>query len=163
MEHTRALEEDQLRELAHIDRLLSGLDGSDESGGGRTGGSGTGTSPQQPEPASDAQRDVDWTPATDLLETDDALVIKMELPGIVRDAVDVEVGDSVVTVSGTREVPHTTGPSTAGSQRPSGRFARSFSVPRGVGPQHVSASLQLGVLELRVAKPAHTVRTIPIL
>src|SRR5437763_1650084 len=43
-----------------------------------------------------------WVPAMDLVETDDHLVFKADLPGMSKEDVDIEVKDNVLTVSGER-------------------------------------------------------------
>src|SRR5439155_20439808 len=47
-----------------------------------------------------------WVPAMDLVETDDHLVLKADLPGLDRDDVSIEIKDGVLTVSGERKTEH---------------------------------------------------------
>src|SRR3954449_4520111 len=47
-----------------------------------------------------------WVPAMDLVETDDHLVLKADLPGLERDDVNIEVKDGVLTVPGERKGEH---------------------------------------------------------
>jgi hypothetical protein len=47
-----------------------------------------------------------WVPAMDLVETDDQLVLRADLPGLDADDVEIEVKDGVLTVSGERRTEH---------------------------------------------------------
>lgn len=95
-----------------------------------------------------------WLPAMDLVEEDDALVLRADLPGVEEDSINVEFQENVLTISGERQ-------SEAQSQnggfrrieRPSGAFSRSLTLPEGVDPDSVKASFNNGVLEVRVPKP----------
>jgi len=96
-----------------------------------------------------------WVPAMDLVETEDQLVLRADLPGLGRDDVEIEVKDGVLTVSGERN---------AGNEeraeghyrieRSFGRFARSLTLPDGIDADRISADFDDGVLEVRIPKPA---------
>jgi len=91
----------------------------------------------------------------DLSETDSALVLRADLPGLDRDDVSIEIKDNVLTVSGERhreredkkEGYHRI-------ERSYGSFSRSLTLPRGIDPESVSADFDKGVLEVRIPKPA---------
>src|SRR6202000_2428186 len=93
-------------------------------------------------------------PAMDLVETDDAFVLKADLPGLTEADVNIELEDNVLTVSGERKSEHED--RTAGYYRvdPSyGSFRRSLTLPEGVDPAAVAATFDKGVLEVTVPKP----------
>jgi HSP20 family protein len=95
-----------------------------------------------------------WTPAMDLLETDDAFVIRADLPGLSESDVAVELEDNVLTVSGERKIERED--KREGFyrvERAHGAFSRSLTLPKGVDPEAVSAAFDRGVLEVRVPKP----------
>ena len=95
-----------------------------------------------------------WVPAMDLVETEDSLVLRADLPGMERDDIELEVKDGVLTVSGERKAEHET--EREGYHRVErlfGRFSRSLGLPRGVDPSAVTASFERGVLEVRLPKP----------
>jgi HSP20 family protein len=95
-----------------------------------------------------------WTPAMDLLETDDAFVIRADLPGLSESDVNVELEEGVLTVSGERKIEHED--KREGFyrvERAYGSFSRSLTLPKGVDPEAVNASFDRGVLEVRVPKP----------
>src|SRR3954452_3934230 len=88
-----------------------------------------------------------WVPAMDLVETDDHFVLRADLPGLGADDVNIEVEDSVLTISGERNAEHET--KREGFyrvERASGQFRRSLTLPEGVDPEHVAASFDKGVL-----------------
>jgi HSP20 family protein len=105
-----------------------------------------------------------WEPPVDLYETDDALVLQVELPGVSKDAVNVELHEHTLTLSGAR----TREPAVTGgqSQREEGRygaFQRAFRLPTIVDEAKIQATYKDGVLALRLPKhAAATPQGIPI-
>jgi HSP20 family protein len=96
-----------------------------------------------------------WVPAMDLLETDEALILRADLPGMRRDDVNIEVKDATLTVSGERRAEdHEKSEGFYRVERAFGSFSRSLSLPRGVEPDAVTAEFNDGVLEVRIPKPA---------
>jgi HSP20 family protein len=74
-----------------------------------------------------------WVPPMDLVETEDHLVLKADLPGLERDDVNLEVKDGVLTVSGERKAEQEE--RTDGFyrvERAFGGFSRSMSLPENV-------------------------------
>jgi HSP20 family protein len=95
-----------------------------------------------------------WMPAMDLLETEDAFVLKADLPGLSEEDVNIELEDSTLTVSGERRAEHErNGEDYYRVERASGAFHRSLTLPKGVDPEAVTASFDRGVLEVRIPKP----------
>ena len=95
-----------------------------------------------------------WVPAMDLVETDDHLVLKADLPGLDRDDVSIEIKDGVLTVSGERKAEHEErGDGYHRVERAFGGFSRSLTLPRGIDANQVSAEFDKGVLEVRIPKP----------
>lgn len=93
-----------------------------------------------------------WRPAADILESDEAFEIDLELPGFHREDIEVTVEDGVLTVSGHREVASQEGQSWHLRERASGRFSRSFSLPSSVRAEDVTARFEDGVLRIRLPK-----------
>jgi HSP20 family protein len=95
-----------------------------------------------------------WTPAMDLLETDEHFVLRADLPGMTESDVSVELEDNVLTVSGERKAEHEE--KREGfyrMERAFGTFSRSLTLPKGVDPEAVGAKFDRGVLEVRIPKP----------
>jgi HSP20 family protein len=95
-----------------------------------------------------------WIPAMDLVETEDHLVLRADLPGLSEDDVAIEVKDNVLTVSGERRAEHEE--KSEGFyrvERAFGGFSRSLTLPRGIDAAAIKASFDRGVLEVKVPKP----------
>jgi HSP20 family protein len=95
-----------------------------------------------------------WTPAMDLLETDEQFVLRADLPGMDESDVNVELEDNVLTVSGERKSEREE--KREGfyrMERAYGSFSRSLTLPKGIDPEGVTAAFDRGVLEVRVPKP----------
>ena len=98
-----------------------------------------------------------WVPLADLEETDDAYVVELEVPGLARDDVDVQLDDRVLTVSGEIREKKRTG-ILHRRTRKVGRFHYAVTLPVEVDDEHVEASLRDGVLTVRVPKSARSRR-----
>jgi HSP20 family protein len=96
-----------------------------------------------------------WVPAMDLVETEDQLVLRADLPGMRREEIEIEIKDNVLTISGERKAEHERkGEGFHRIERSSGRFSRSLGLPRGTDAGSVNANFENGVLEVRLPKPA---------
>ena len=95
-----------------------------------------------------------WLPATDVVEREDAYVLRSDLPGLAQEDVKIEVEDGVLTISGERKSESET---TEGSyrrvERAFGSFSRRLTLPQGVDADSISASFDKGVLEISIPKP----------
>lgn len=95
-----------------------------------------------------------WIPAMDLAETEDALVLTADLPGMGEDDVSIEIKDNVLTISGERaDTRETKDRGYHRVERSLGKFSRSMSLPEGIDPDKVAADFQRGVLEVTIPKP----------
>ncbi len=103
-----------------------------------------------------------FTPLADVEELDDAYVIEIELPGVKRDDVSVEVAGQRLSVSGERKECERVG-ILRRRTRTVGRFHYEVVLPGEVDDEGVTASMDEGVLTVRVPKPASDrPRRIPI-
>ena len=91
----------------------------------------------------------DWTPASDIYETDSGYVIALDLPGIDRNALEIDVDDNRLVVKGTRLIDQS---KQHRSERPRGKFLRTFSVPAAVDQGKIAAEYKDGVLQIRLPK-----------
>ena len=94
-----------------------------------------------------------WSPLVDLEETDDAYVFELELPGVRREDVAVEVEGNELRVAGEVRERERTGILRKQTRR-TGRFEYRSTLPQEVDPERIEASLADGVLTLRVPKQA---------
>lgn len=95
-----------------------------------------------------------WVPPMDLVETDDHLVLKVDLPGLSREQVNIEIKDGALTISGERHADRED--KSEGFyrlERSFGRFSRSMTLPQDINAESVAASFADGVLEVRIPKP----------
>ena len=99
--------------------------------------------------AGDEFERADWTPASDIFETESGYSIAMDLPGIDRDAFDIDVDDNRLVIKGTREI---TESKQHRSERPRGKFLRTFSIPASVDQTKIGAEYKDGVLQIRLPK-----------
>lgn len=94
----------------------------------------------------------DWIPAADVSEEAGEFVITLDLPGIRRDGLDVNLDEGRLTIRGER--PPQEGTQLRRSERPHGRFARTFSLPDAIDRHAITADYKDGVLTLRLPKRA---------
>ena len=95
-----------------------------------------------------------WLPATDVVERDDAYVLRTDLPGLAQEDVKIEVEDNVLTISGERKAESdTTDGSYRRVERAFGTFSRRLQLPEGVDADAIAASFDKGVLEISIPKP----------
>ncbi|WP_328875541.1 Hsp20/alpha crystallin family protein [Streptomyces sp. NBC_00287] len=89
-----------------------------------------------------------WVPAVEEDETDDAYVVRAELPGIPRENISVDVDDHELQISGelTEEQQGRV------LSRRAGRFFYRTSLPSGVDAEKVEAELTDGILTVRLPK-----------
>ena len=94
-----------------------------------------------------------WNPAVDISETDNAFLIKCELPEMKKDDIKVAFEDNVLTISGERkQEKEEKGKKYHRIERSYGAFLRSFTLPTDVESSHAEASYKDGVLMLQVPK-----------
>jgi HSP20 family protein len=94
-----------------------------------------------------------WTPPLDVWETKSELVYAFDLPGIPEEKIAVDLEDSTLTVSGSRERSEIEDGRFFRYERPFGEFTRSVALPEGTGDGEASAHYGNGVLEVHVQKP----------
>ena len=91
----------------------------------------------------------DWTPAADIYETETGYLIAMDLPGIDREALEIDVDENRLIVKGTRAISESR---QHRSERPRGKFLRTFGVPGSVDQGKIGAEYKEGVLQIRLPK-----------
>jgi HSP20 family protein len=106
------------------------------------------------EKRSEDESRVSWYPAADIYDTKDNYVLKIEVPGLSKKDVNIEVEDNILSVKGERkEEKDEKKDGYRRTERHSGVFYRAFRLPRNVDAGKIGASLKDGILELKVAKP----------
>jgi HSP20 family protein len=106
-----------------------------------------------------------WTPAMDMYETGDAIVVLLDLAGVDADKTEVHAEPHLLVVRGVRHERHVT--QQPNEQRnyhaleiPYGRFERSVRLPPGLDTESARASYRDGLLEITL--PKRVPRQVPI-
>jgi HSP20 family protein len=92
-----------------------------------------------------------WAPFVDIEEQDDAYVLEAELPGVKREDVNIEVVGSELSITGELKEKERKG-SLRRRTRRTGHFEYRVRLPEQVDASKIEASLDQGVLTLRVPK-----------
>jgi len=103
----------------------------------------------------------DWSPRLDLFEDDDAYFIRLDVPGIEKRDIDINILNDVLTVKGTRRVVEDDKESKKGrkyqrEERIFGSFHRTIPLPLPVDASRVDANLKDGVLHVTLPKREET-------
>ena len=93
-----------------------------------------------------------FVPTTDIFETEDALTVVMEVPGVDKGAVDISVENNVLQVEAKIDPTKYDGMEPLYTEYNVGHFARSFTLSNKIDQQQISAQLQDGVLTLALKK-----------
>jgi HSP20 family protein len=92
------------------------------------------------------------SPETEVVETEDAIYVVMEMPGVRRDDLDIGLEANVLTVRAAKTAERMENARYHLSERRYGTFARSFVLPRQVDADRIEAELTDGVLRIVVPK-----------
>jgi len=94
-----------------------------------------------------------WYPPTDIYETKDGYVLKLEVPGLKKEDLNVEMKGNVLTIKGERkEEKEIKEENYHRIESFCGTFCRSFSLPENIDAESIAAAMKDGVLELKIAK-----------
>ena len=104
-------------------------------------------------PSLEDETDTAWTPRVDINETDKEVTLDVELPGLEKKDVTVEVRDNTLTISGERTNEKKTDDKYCRRvERHYGKFERTFSLSDEVDANKISAKYKNGVLSLALPK-----------
>jgi HSP20 family protein len=92
---------------------------------------------------------LDWSPAADVYEHEGEFVIALDLPGIERSALEIDLDNDRLTIRGLRKIEEE---HQRRAECPRGRFLRRFGVPSQVDQKGIAAEYKDGVLRLRLPK-----------
>lgn len=93
-----------------------------------------------------------YVPYTDIYETEDALTVVMDMPGVGRDNLDVTVEKGVLTVEGRIELSNYKGLNPVYTEYNVGHFKRSFSLSNRIDQDNINAHMSDGVLTVVLPK-----------
>jgi HSP20 family protein len=93
-----------------------------------------------------------YLPAADIYETNDALTVILEMPGVEKGNVDVRVEDGVLRVDGKLDLSKYKGVLPLYTEYNVGHYSRGFRLSSKIDQNRISAELKDGVLSLTVPK-----------
>jgi HSP20 family protein len=103
-----------------------------------------------------------WSPAADVYETPEEVILSVELPGVRLDDVHLEALDGKLRVSGVRRAEEGVPPRQfVRMERIYGSFSRDFSVPASIDFSRIKATLKSGILRVTAPKAEHP-QAIPV-
>lgn len=102
---------------------------------------------------SDGLFDRESSPAMDVVENDDGYLVSIDLPGVDRKEIEISVADNVLTVKGEKKDAreHKDG-KVYRKETWQGSFQRTLSLPHGVDPEKIDATMRDGVLAISLPK-----------
>lgn len=94
-----------------------------------------------------------WAPALDVAEDKDGFRVRLELPGLKREDIDVALNDGALVISGERkaEAPEE-GTTVHLQERYYGKFSRTLTLPAAVATDKVKAAYRDGILTVTLPK-----------
>lgn len=94
-----------------------------------------------------------WSPAVDIYETENSLVVTAEIPGVSEKDIDVRIENNQLVIKGERKFEKETKEENYHRiERVYGNFYRSFSLPNTVDTEKVKAEYKNGVLKITINK-----------
>ncbi|HUA21999.1 MAG TPA: Hsp20/alpha crystallin family protein [Bryobacteraceae bacterium] len=94
-----------------------------------------------------------WTPAVDILETENELVLKADIPGVEMKDIDIQLENGTLTIKGERRFEkEEKNKGFHRLERSYGSFVRYFTLPETVDPEKVKAEYNAGVLTVSLPK-----------
>ena len=94
-----------------------------------------------------------WAPAVDIYETGQELVLKVDLPEVNQQEIDIRIENNMLTIRGERKFQNEVSQDNyLRVERAYGPFSRSFSLPNTLNTEAIKADYQNGVLSIRMPK-----------
>jgi len=92
-----------------------------------------------------------WIPLANISESENEYLIKVELPDVKKEDVKIAVADGVITISGERKEERKENGATR-TERSTGKFRRSITIPTRVDANKVNATYKNGILTVTLPK-----------
>jgi len=94
-----------------------------------------------------------WVPPVDVAETQEKIVVRAEVPGMKQEDIQIEFENGLLTLRGERKLDkQEPNVNYHRVERVYGAFSRSFTLPRSVDAEKITASYHDGILEIDVPK-----------
>jgi HSP20 family protein len=94
-----------------------------------------------------------WTPPVDIFEAGDLFIIKLEIPEVDKESIDITMEEHELTITGARKIEQgTEGEQYLRMERGYGTFTRSFSLTQAIDASGIMASIKDGILRIELPK-----------
>jgi HSP20 family protein len=93
-----------------------------------------------------------WSPALDVYQNNDNVVVVAELPGMKKEEIEISLHDGTLTIGGERKHEASNGEKSERNERYIGKFRRSITLPVRVDSNKVSATYRDGILTVTLPK-----------
>ena len=93
-----------------------------------------------------------FVPRADIYETDDELVVGVDMPGVAENSVDITLEKNVLTITGNVDLVQPEDFSLAYAEYEEGDYERSFTLSNEIDLNRIEATVKDGVLRLRLPK-----------
>ena len=104
-----------------------------------------------------------WSPTVDILDQEAAYVLRVDLPGMIQDDIDIQFEHGVLTLKGQRQDTSADSITYYRRERAHGTFVRRFNLGTDIETDQISATYRHGVLEIRLPKTtAAQMKRIPV-
>lgn len=102
-------------------------------------------------------------PTADIFETDEAFIVKLEMPGVGKESISLSLSPDRLTVKGVAWPHHREGATILFREIRSKSYCREFNLGEGIDHDHVDAQFEHGVLTIILRKDQHSrAKQIPI-
>jgi len=96
---------------------------------------------------------VDFVPKINIRETEETYNIEVELPGVKKENVDIQVDGDILTIAGERIIKDEVKEEEYRKVESNyGKFSRAFTLPKRVDTSKIEAKFELGILEVNIPK-----------
>lgn len=91
-----------------------------------------------------------WTPAVNVIEFDNMIIIEVELPRVSEDDIEVQINENILAITGNKKSPELEYGNECIYKIESsyGRFCRTFALPDNINTDTIKASLNDGLLRI---------------
>jgi HSP20 family protein len=98
-----------------------------------------------------------WSPPVDILERENEVVLKIDLPEVNQNEIDIRVEENTLIIQGERRfIKETPDENYIQIERPYGTFRRTFSIPKTIDHEGIKASYKDGVLRVSLPRKSET-------
>lgn len=94
-----------------------------------------------------------WSPPVDIVERENELILKVDLPEMNQNEIDIKVEESILIIQGERKfIKETSEDNYIQIERPYGNFKRTFAIPKTIDQEGIKAAYKDGMLRIVLSK-----------